>query len=187
MALSREHFLLAATQLDCEVEAIMAVTAVESRGSGFNSDGTPVTLFEGHIFHRLTDGRYTEQYPTISYAKWTKVHYGRTWQADKERLNIARSLDDDAACQSASWGMFQIMGMNYKLCGFSSVLDFVAEMEVDENAHLAAFTQFVKNSGLADELRDKRWADFARRYNGPSYKVNAYDVKLARSYAKLIG
>ncbi|MFB9080551.1 N-acetylmuramidase domain-containing protein [Flavobacterium procerum] len=33
-------------------------------------------------------------------------------------------------------------------------------------------------------LRNKNWASFALKYNGPAYKTNKYDEKLARAYAK---
>ena len=29
-----------------------------------------------------------------------------------------------------------------------------------------------------------KWGDFARRYNGPAYAENFYDVKLARAYKR---
>ncbi|MNL61260.1 hypothetical protein D3C87_1851660 [compost metagenome] len=31
-------------------------------------------------------------------------------------------------------------------------------------------------------LLGRKWADFARRYNGPAYKENDYDTKLAKAY-----
>ena len=40
--------------------------------------------------------------------------------------------------------------------------------------------------GLSDELRDLRWADFARIYNGASYRLNNYDTKIATAYDKFI-
>ena len=32
--------------------------------------------------------------------------------------------------------------------------------------------------------RDLRWADFARRYNGPRYAENRYDEKMAEAYTR---
>ena len=40
---------------------------------------------------------------------------------------------------------------------------------------------------LADELREKRWADFARKYNGVNYAINKYDTKLAAEFVKAGG
>ncbi|WP_269719454.1 N-acetylmuramidase domain-containing protein [Aeromonas veronii] len=32
-------------------------------------------------------------------------------------------------------------------------------------------------------LQGRKWADFARRYNGPAFKENDYDTKLAKWFA----
>ena len=184
MALTRAEFAEAAALIGCETEAVMAVTAVESKGTGFDPEGFPITLFEGHWFHRLTKGKFTASHPTLSYPKWTRQFYGKTWQAEKARLAEAMTLDRTAAMQSASWGMFQIMGFNHTICGFKSVQQFVNAMCKSESSQLNVFAQYILNSGLADELRDRRWADFARLYNGPEFAVNKYDTKLAAAYQK---
>jgi hypothetical protein len=38
--------------------------------------------------------------------------------------------------------------------------------------------------GIADDLKAHRWAEVAKRWNGPGYAKNAYDTKLAAAYAK---
>jgi hypothetical protein len=187
MALTKEDFLDDAEKLGCEVEAIMAVAAVESQGGGFNPDGTPKTLFEGHWFSRLTKHVYDKDYPTISYPKWTREFYGKSWQAEQARLEQARQLNQDAAFQAASWGMFQVMGFNHAMVGFTTVTDFVAAMCTDENEQLAAFTNYVIRNGLTDELQKKDWDGFAYRYNGPEYQKNRYAEKLAAAYTKAKG
>lgn len=182
MALTRQDCIDDAAEIGCEVEAVMAVAAVESSGGGFDPEGFPKTLFEGHWFHKLTNGKYSAEYPTISYPTWTKQFYGKTWQEEKARLALAMSLDRTAAMMSASWGLFQIMGFNFGKCGFKTIQQFVNAMCKSEDAQLGAFTHYIINSGLADELVDKRWADFARLYNGPGYALNKYDIKLAKAY-----
>lgn len=184
MKLTRENFIDDAQLIGCDVEAVMAVAEVESRGGGFNPDGSPKTLFEGHWFHKYTKGKYDASHPHISYPKWTKTHYGKTWQIEQARLNDAIALDKTSALLSASFGMFQIMGFNHGVCGFKTVTEFVNSMKKDENEQLMVFTQYILRSGLDDELRDLAWAKFARHYNGPLYAQNAYDVKLAKAYAK---
>ena len=182
--LSRDDFLDDADKIGCSVAAIRAVAEVESAGSGFDSLGRPKTLFEGHIFYKLTKGRFASSYPSICYPRWTKQYYGKTRDAEFARLQQAISLDRNAALMSASWGTFQIMGGNYAICGFSNVEDFVSAHHTDANSHLQCFTEFVLDRGLSDELRDLRWADFARIYNGASFKLNNYDLKMAKAYSK---
>lgn len=54
----------------------------------------------------------------------------------------------------------------------------------DEDTHLEASVNFIKNSGLADDLKNHRWAAFARGYNGPGYAKNKYHTKLEAAYKK---
>ena len=187
MALTREDCIDDAQKIGCDVACVLAVASVESRGGGFNPDGTPKTLFEGHWFHRYTKGVYAAKYPDLSYPKWTKQFYGKSWEAEQDRLNRAIALDSTAAYMSASWGMFQVMGFNFAICGYKSVDDFVAAMRTDENAQLEAFTSYVIRKGLDDELQRLDWNKFAYGYNGPEYAKNRYAEKLAAAYAKFKG
>lgn len=182
MAITKEGYVAAAQKIGCEPEAVIAVAKVESRGSGFDPEGFPITLFEGHWFHRYTNGKFAAANPTISYPKWTKQFYGKSWKEEKDRLNQAIQLDRTSALLSASWGMFQIMGFNFSKCGYKTVQQFVTAMCKSEDEQLSVFTDYIINAGLADELRDKRWADFARLYNGAEYALNKYDTKLQTAY-----
>lgn len=187
MVLGMEDYEAAALRLGCDIPTIRAVVAVESRGTGFDPEGFPITLFEGHWFHRLTGGRYTSSHPTISYRFWTRVHYGRTWREEKKRLELATSLDREAALKSASWGLFQIMGVNHKECGFDTIQEFVNGMILwGEVGQLNAFVEFVRSKNLARFLRARDWVGFATRYNGPQYYINKYDSKLASAYSRFL-
>lgn len=172
----------AADMLGCNEAAIKAVASVESAGSGFLPDGRAKILFEAHIFSRLTGHKYDKTHPDISSRKWDKKLYKGN-EAEYRRLDRAMALNADIACQSASWGKFQIMGFNYKRCGFNSMQDFMHAMR-DERGQLKAFVGFVKASQLADELQRRDWAGFASVYNGPAYAANKYDSKMATAYQR---
>jgi len=182
MALQQQDFQNAADIIGCDAKAIKAVATVESSRSGLDPEGFPVTLFEGQWFHRLTGGKYDADYPSLSYPNWTRAFYGSTWQAEKARLAKAATLDHDAAMQSASWGLFQIMGLNYRKCGFATVQDFVNAMCQGEGSQLKAFVKFIQASGLDGYLKSHNWAAFAKGYNGPQYAQNQYDTKLAAAF-----
>ena len=79
-------------------------------------------------------------------------------------------------------GLFQIMGFNYRECGFTSVQEFVNVMCTSEGEHLRAFVNFINSQGFAKFLKNKEWSNFARGYNGPDYAENKYDEKLAAAY-----
>ena len=185
--LESRDFVTAADKLGVPVEVIRAVAAVEARSTGFiRGTDLPVMLFEGHHFHRLTGGRYDRDYPSLSYAKWTRAHY-KGGRGEYDRLVQAVRIhagNPEPALLSASWGMFQIMGFNYDKAGYASVTDFVNATATDEGAHLEAFVSFLAATGLADELRRKDWANFAKGYNGSGYRANAYDTKLAAAFAR---
>ncbi len=188
--LTEQDFIEAAALLKCDVPAVKAVAEVESNGNGFLSDGRVKILFEGHIFHRYTDGRFSRSHPTLSYKSWTRQFYTTGKTADLrgagelKRLQQAIALDRPAALMSASYGKFQVMGFNFALCGFKSVEDFYNAMQIDEGKHLKAFCGYVIHTGIDDELRAHLWAAFARRYNGIEYKKNKYDTKLATAHKK---
>lgn len=172
-------YVTAANLLNCEVAAIKAVAEVESSGSGFLSTGEPRILFEGHVFYRLTKGKFGVS--NVSYPSWISKYYNENQHL---RLAKAITLNREAALQSASWGKFQIMGENWKSLGYSSLQEFINAMYANETEHLMAFVKFVKVNGLADELKRKDWAGFARGYNGPGYAKNQYDKKMAAAYLK---
>lgn len=174
----------AAASLNCDLAAIKAVAEVESEGrGGFLKDKRPVILFEAHYFSRLTGHLYDKSHPDISSRRWNRTLY-KGGALEYKRLMKARHLDPAAALQSCSWGMFQVMGANYKIAGAESVFGFVELMCHSEGDHLVAMVKYCLSVGLADEIRELRWDDFARIYNGPGYRKNNYHGKLARAYEK---
>lgn len=187
--ITTKQFEEAAQLLGVEVAVIKAVTEVESSGSGFLSDGQPVILFEPHILWRELKKReinpynFLPEYSDVLYEKWGTKPYGKPSQ-QHARLQRATQIHREAALASCSWGLFQILGNNYKACGCASVQDFINEIYKGEYEHLKLFIAFVKNNGLADELQRKDWEGFAKRYNGPSYAKNNYHKKLNAAYLK---
>lgn len=168
----------AASKIGCPVAAVRAVIDVESRG-GFLADTRPKILFERHYFSRLTKGAHDGKHPDISAKKMGGYKGGA---AEYDRLLRAIALKREPALCSASWGAFQIMGNNFKASGFKDVEAFVKAMVAGEPDQLDAFVNFVTNNNLDDELRRLDWVGFARGYNGPAYRVNKYDEKLAAAY-----
>lgn len=172
----------AAERMGCEQASIRAVLKVESRGRGFSPDGRPIILFEPHIFSKLTVRKYDISNPAVSYKSWGAKPYPGTQDGRYKQLEEAFALDPEAAVSAASWGLFQILGMNYKACGFASATAFVSDMAQSEARMLAAFEAFVRANKILDELQKKDWAGFARVYNGPG-QVEKYAKLLGDAYA----
>ncbi len=178
-----------AQALDVKVSALRAVALVESAGQGFLAppDDRPKVLFEGHIFHRLTQGRFDATHPSLSFRKWTRKYYAKTQPLEWQRLETACTLDRAAALQSASWGLFQIMGFNYSLCGFTDIESFVAGQRAGAAEQLEIFTRFISRKVFLNALRALDWAAFAAAYNGPGYAQNKYDSKMAAAFKNFEG
>ena len=130
-----QDYEAAAAKLMCDVAAVKAVVEVESGGrTGFLADKRPKILFESRWFHKLTGGRHDETHPGISTPKWVRNYKGGA--GEYERLAEAIELDRTAALKSASWGMFQILGVNHGLAGFDTVEEFVERQCVSEGEHV---------------------------------------------------
>lgn len=181
--LSQADYIAAAEALGTDVATVRAVAEIESAGSGFLPDGRPKILFEAHVFSRRTNGAYDGSHPEISSAKWNRALYAGG-AAEYKRLEEAAQLNRPAALESASWGMFQIMGFNAKRCGFATLQAFINAMYRSEGAQLMAFVAFVKAAGLDDELRRGDMLGFAVGYNGPRQAENHYSEKLYAALAR---
>lgn len=160
---------------------VWAVLNVETRGFGFLPDRCPQILFERHIFSRLTAMRFDGRHPDISNANPGGYAGGA---AEYARLEKAMALDADAALASASWGIGQVMGFNHKLAGYDTVAAMVKDMVKGEDAQLMAVATFIKNNSLHKPLARHDWAAFARGYNGPDFRRNDYDNRLAAAHAR---
>lgn len=187
LLLSQADIEAAAASLGVQVAALMAVNEVESRGEGF-LHGNPIVLFERHVMHRrLADAGQDAAALAVRYPDLVSLKRGGYRGGSQEwyRLNLARQIDPAIASESASWGAFQIMGYHWRVLDYASIDEFVAAMSRNEAAQLDAFVRFI----LADErlhkaLKARKWADFAKGYNGPAYKENMYDTKLQRAYER---
>lgn len=191
----------AAARLGVSARQLKAVIAVESGGGWFtdlraeilNLDGPggfidgsmPKILFEAHLFSEDTKGKYDKTHPNISSRKWDQTLYFGG-QSEYKRLYAAAQLDNTAALRSASWGMFQILGRNFKAAGFQDVQSFVAGQKASAAMQLAAFCNFVANIKLVPAIRQmtvdpESCRAFAKGYNGKGYAKNAYHEKLAKA------
>jgi len=179
-------FAINAKVLGLEIPIIKAVAQVESRGSGFLQTGEPVILFEPHRFWAnlvksgINPKLFVKGNEDILYPVWGTRPYGK-YSHQHSRLERAIKIDRHAALSSASWGLFQIMGENYKLAGFSALQDFITAMYKDEDAHLAAFSSFITNKKLVGYLKEHDWERFTAGYNGKG-QVEKYSNEIKKAY-----
>lgn len=181
--LEQQDFEAAAEALKVPVSRVKAVCEVEAPRGGFDAEDRPRILFEAHHFSRLTGRVYDALHPRISSRTANRSLYTSSNASEHARLAEAVMLNREAALQSASWGRFQIMGFNYGACGFGDVQSFINAMYAGEPEHLQAFVRFL-SPAMKTALRNGDWARFAAMYNGPGYKANRYDEKLAAADKK---
>jgi len=184
----------AALEAGVKLPAMKAVYKVESNGCGFIGR-QPKILFEGHVFWSRLEkaGLRPAELQTgnhdILYPKWTKVHYVGG-AGEHRRLERAKAIHVDAALESASWGLFQILGYHWHSLGYDSATDFTDKMAQHEREQLLAFVRFLKANKvrdgrtLAQVLSAEEWSTFAYAYNGPKYRENRYDDKLREAFRR---
>ena len=180
--LTESDFVLVAEELDVEVAAIKAVVEIEAGKAmkGFWAPGVPVINFDRSMYLK-----YGKKVSNTDGVNGEKVPDGLKGYALKEWTELinARKKNAQGANMGTFWGMFQIGGFNYKLCGCESVDEFVKRAAYSELEQLQLFAVFITNSGMVQSLRNKDWATFARKYNGPSYAKRGYHTKMAKAYA----
>lgn len=189
--LTEDDYREVAEELGVEVAAIKAVVDIETgrTHTGFWAPGKPLINFDLSVYRKIaprhgvsmTEAR--RRYPVI-FNKPNVKKYGSQQAAQQARLDAAISIDETSALESVFWGMFQIGGFNWKKCGTKSVNEFVNRMSRSERDQLELFAEFCKNNNLVKYIKNKNWAAFSLRYNGPSYKSRGYDTKMAAAYRK---
>lgn len=185
----KPELLRLADEYGVEPAAALAVAEVEANGSGYDESGLLKVLYEPHIAHRLTHDRVKRanlMAAGLAASRWGKIPYARTNEENWDRIReAAKIVGKEKALQFASYGKFQIMGFNYQRAGYKSATDMVNDFLNSDDAQVRAFFRFVSSDErMLNALRKKNFTEFARRYNGPGYKRNRYDRKLARAYKR---
>lgn len=191
VSLTEEDFASVAEELHIDVAAIRAVVEIEAGpgGDGFNPDHTPLINFDLTMFrqaakrHHINLDKYKSSHAVV-FRPLDRKKYGSTQAAQYARFHSALSIDTVAAIEGTFWGMFQIGGFNWKTCGCKSAQDFMHRMSYSEMEQLELFAAFITERNLVRFIRNKQWAEFALRYNGPGYKKHGYDTKMRNAYLR---
>lgn len=188
-ARTTEEITKVAVEFGMEPAALLAVAEVESGGAVFAAiDGRqePLIRFEGHYFDRRLAGEARAIARTAGLASPNAGAVANpALQAARWRmLERAAAIDRKAAHESTSWGLGQVMGAHWAWLGFADVGALVAEARSGAGGQARLMARFIDKSGLAEALRRRDWDGFARGYNGPGFRKNAYHTKLAAAYRR---
>jgi hypothetical protein len=156
-----------ATKAQIDPAVALAIFSVESKQAYDPTTGLVIARFEPTVFLRRS-GRLV-----------TSDHKGQLseWQA----IEAAYAINPKAAIESASYGLPQLMGFNCGVAGQPDARSLLLSFQKSARAQVAGFFGFVTANHLSDEARERRFVDFARRYNGIG-KEQLYADKMARYY-----
>ncbi len=192
---NEQDWINAARALGCPPENLLAVLAVESGGSAFNSDGRLVIAYEPHVFSRNTKPKhaYLKSHPHLASPKFVayssvppserrKHPMGMTQTERWMLLAEAAELDFYAGTSACSYGMWQILGVNATKLGFRDPMHMIEVMYEGYDGQWECFLRFCKWAGCLQPLIKGDWQTFERLYNGGGHN-GAYARKLAHYQA----
>lgn len=168
---------------------LLAVAEVESGGKPFavvDGRNEPLIRWEGHYFDRLLNAADRAKARKAGLASSTAgaVANPNSQAARWAMLARASEINAEAAFSSCSWGVGQVMGAHWEWLGFSSVTELVNLCRRDAAGQIELMAKFIVKAGLAGALRAREWETFAKGYNGPGFRKNAYHTKMAAAYKR---
>lgn len=153
---------------------IAAVIAKESGGKVYaivNGGKLPLIRWEGHYFYQRLKGAALGAAVSkrLAAPKAGAIKNPKA-QADRWRKLVEPgcAIDTDAAHESMSWGVGQVMGAHWRRLGFTSVAEMVKTACSGLYGQVDVMMRYVKEFGLLDELQRGDALGFARGYNGPA-------------------
>lgn len=178
-----------AAQLKVGLAELLAIVEVESGGVVYATVGgkqQPLIRWEGHYFDRRLTGEKLAKARAegLAHPQAGKIKNPNSQAGRWSLLKRAILIDAQAALESCSWGVGQVMGAHWKTLGFGSVSDLVNLARSGAGGQIELMARFIQQTGLDRSLRSRNWAAFARGYNGPAYKKYGYDRQMARAYER---
>lgn len=170
--------------------SLLAFVNVQSSGRPAFCDQSasqPTILFNGHLMWKnLSDlgidpNSLSHQYPEYIYPKYSKAFY-QYGKAEYVRFIKASAINSDAAILSSQWGMFQILGSDYKKCGESTLADFVKAMSSGNYQQIRLLAIYLNSINCVVDIAAKNWTLVAKKYNGKTYQQSNIDKKLKKAY-----
>lgn len=167
-----------------EYAALKAFIEVESGGIGFAKD-------TGKIIIQFEPAWFRKKAPYAPSGAWT-VNKVERQSAEWLAFNNAFKLNPNAAMESASIGMGQIMGFHFKTLGYKTVGEMWDDAKRGEYFQVLQMVRFIKSiPALYKALKEKNWHLVAHYYNGAGYLKLAkeigrepYNISLQKAYLK---
>ena len=152
-----------------EAASLLAFISVETGGKGFD-DST------GKILIQFEPAWFKKKAPYAPSGLWSvnKVDVqSKEWMA----FNDAYKKNPDAAMQSTSIGLGQIMGFHYKKLGYNTVGEMWNDAKKGIEEQVKQMVKFINSDPkLLDALKRHDWTNVATIYNGSGF------MDLAKKY-----
>lgn len=164
--------------------ALLAFIEVETGGEGFDKK-------TGKILIQFEPSWFRKKVPYAPSGAWSvnKVDVqSKEWIA----FNNAFKINPNAAMESTSIGLGQIMGFHYKTLGFNTVGEMWDDAKAGLKNQVMQILGFIKsNPKLLKAIQELDWHHCAVYYNGAGYMNIAkkygrtpYNIALANAYKK---
>lgn len=181
-----------AARLKCSAAALQAVAEIESAGrvaDMVNGRLEPLIRFEGHYFDRRLKGaeRARARKAGLSSPTAGAVKNPRSQAARWDLVWRAAQINRQAALESFSIGLGQVMTAHWSRLGFGSVEALIKLARSGAAGQIEIMARYIEKFGLVDELQRLDFTGFARGYNGPNYAKWGYHKKMAAAYARISG
>ncbi len=181
-----------AARLKIEPAALLAVAEVESGGkvtAVINGRPEPLIRWEGHYFDKRLKGIARDQARAkgLSHPKAGGVKNPKDQAARWTILRAAMAIDRQAALESISGGVGQVMLAHWKTLGYASPDAVLDRMRESAAGQIEIMVRYIEKFGLVDELQRRDFTAFARGYNGAGFRANKYHTHMAAAYARLSG
>lgn len=173
-----------ALNFNLEPAILASFIEVETGGQGFDES-------TGKIMIQFEPSWFKKNAPYAPSGKWSLNKVERQ-NAEWIAFNDAYAKDADAAMESTSIGLGQIMGFHFKRLGFDSVgemWDFAKESLENQVWMICKFIETDKKLKFA--LKTCDWFTVASIYNGSGFLAIArkygrepYNISLAKAYGK---
>lgn len=165
-----------------DTAALLAIISVETPGQGFDAN-------TGKILIQFEPVWFKKQAPYAPSGLWSvnKVDVqSKEWLA----FNDAFKKNPDAAMQSTSIGLGQIMGFHYQRLGYKSVGDMWDDAKKGIKQQIKQLVKFIQtDEKLQSAIEHHNWTDVAEIYNGKGFREIAvkyhrvpYDKALEDAY-----
>lgn len=152
-------------------DVLMAIVKVETPGYGFDSK-------TGKLLIQFEPSWFRKKAPNEPSGKWSvnKVDVqAREWPA----FNDAFAKNPNAAMETTSIGLPQIMGFHWKRLGYTSVGAMWDDFKRGEYEQLCALVRFIlTDSALLRAVKSRDWYRIAYIYNGANF------VAMARKWGR---